>query len=223
MKNKKKLILFLIILFPSLFWVLLEMSTINSKKLPHYGPKTLVAKDTAFYSVSSVFKDLVINENKALDLKSITIDTVNYPLYAVCFVKPSYKADNYRMAGLSEYSQYKKEKITHIPFIIVTPCDGPNTPNCFNEFEKLEKNNSNISNLFWNTSSFDSLNLSYFKDKPVYIDYSFFALIDKKRHIRGYYDGRYVAEIKRLIEEYQHLRLKEEKQVLINTNKIENK
>lgn len=223
MKNKKKLILFLIILFPSLFWVLLEMSTINSKKLPHYGPKTLVAKDTAFYSVSSVFKDLVINENKALDLKSITIDTVNYPLYAVCFIKPSYKADNYRMAGLSEYSQYKKEKITHIPFIIVTPCDGPNTANCFNEFEKLEKNNSNISNLFWNTSSFDSLNLSYFKDKPVFIDYSFFALIDKKRHIRGYYDGRYVAEIKRLIEEYQHLRLKEEKQVLINTNKIENK
>lgn len=223
MKNKKKLILFLIILFPSLFWVLLEMSTINSKKLPHYGPKTLVAKDTVFYSVSSVFKDLVINENKALDLKSITIDTVNYPLYAVCFIKPSYKADNYRMAGLSEYSQYKKEKITHIPFIIVTPCDGPNTANCFNEFEKLEKNNSNISNLFWNTSSFDSLNLSYFKDKPVYIDYSFFALIDKKRHIRGYYDGRYVAEIKRLIEEYQHLRLKEEKQVLINTNKIENK
>lgn len=223
MKNKKKLILFLIILFPSLFWVLLELSTINSKKLPHYGPKTLVGQDTAFYTVSSLFKDIIIGNNKQLEMNSINMDTVNYPLYAVCFIKPSYKTDNYRMAGLSEYSQYKKEKITHIPFVIVTPCDGPNTETCFNEFEKLEKVNSNISNLFWNTSSFDSLNLTYFKGKPVYVDYSFFALIDKKRNIRGYYDGRYVAEIKRLIEEYQHLRLKEEKQVLINTNKIENK
>ena len=42
-------------------------------------------------------------------------------------------------------------------------------------------------------------------------------LIDQDRHIRGYYDGRYVSEIKRLIEEYQHLRLKEEKQKLIQT------
>ena len=45
-------------------------------------------------------------------------------------------------------------------------------------------------------------------------------LIDHNRHVRGYYDGRYVSEIKRLIDEYQHLRLKEEKQKLIETNEI---
>ena len=51
----------------------------------------------------------------------------------------------------------------------------------------------------------------------------FFVLVDSKRHIRGYYDARYISEIKRLIEEYQHLRLKHEKKNLINQNKIENK
>lgn len=44
--------------------------------------------------------------------------------------------------------------------------------------------------------------------------------MDVNRNIRGYYDGRYVAEIKRLIDEYQHLRLKEEKNKLIKSNEI---
>ena len=219
MKNKK-LILFLIILFPSLFWVILELSTINTKKLPHYGPKTLNGKDTVFYKVSSSFMNLPAKENGDSSLVNFNVDTTKYPLYAVCFIKQSYRADNYRMAGLTEYSQYKKEKIKHIPFFIVTECDDKT---CFTEFQRFEKDNSNILNLFWKSTSFDSLNLTYFKEKPVYIDYSFFVLVDKNRNIRGYYDGRYVAEIKRLIEEYQHLRLKEEKKNLINENKIENK
>ena len=86
----------------------------------------------------------------------------------------------------------------------------------------MSLDNKNITNVFWNPSSFDSLNYSYFKAKPYYIDYSFFVLVDENRNIRGYYDGRYVAELKRLIEEYQHLRLKEEKNNMLKKNKIEN-
>lgn len=212
MKNKK-LILFLIILFPSTFWVILEMSTINSKKLPYFGPKTLNGKDSVFYKVDPSFY------NEALK-NVINLDTVNYPVFAVSFIKPGYQKDNFRMEGLTEYAQYKREKIKEIPFIIVTPCDSTN---CFDEFKKLENGNANIHNLFWKTAAFDSVNALYFKEKPIHIDYSFFALIDNQRNIRGYYDGRYVAEIKRLIEEYQHLRLKEEKKNMINSNKIETK
>jgi hypothetical protein len=72
----------------------------------------------------------------------------------------------------------------------------------------------------WPEKSYDSLTYGYFKEKPYYIDFSFFMLIDRQRHIRGYYDGRYVSEIKRLIDEYQHLRLKEEKQKLLKVNEI---
>lgn len=219
MKNKKWILL-LVVLFPSVFWVILELSTINSKKLPHYGPKTLAAKDTVYYQVSSIVKKQEIGDNKQWVLKPLLLDTVNYPIFAISFIKPEYKTDNFRMAGLSEYAQYKREKIKEIPFIIVTPCDSAN---CFDEFKKFEKDNANIRNLFWNSASFDSLNALYFKEKPVYIDYSFFALVDLKRNIRGYYDGRYVSEIKRLIEEYQHLRLKEEKKNIIQSNKIETK
>ena len=89
--------------------------------------------------------------------------------------------------------------------------------------EKLSVGNKNILSLYWNTSSFDSLNKTYFYEKPIYVDYSFFVLIDKNRNIRGYYDARYVSEIKRITEEYQHLRLKEEKDQMVNSHKIESK
>lgn len=212
MKNKK-LILFLIILFPSVFWLILEFSTINSKKLPHFGPAKLAGKDSVFYAVNPSF---YTETGKNL----IHIDTNQYPLFALCFIKQDYLKDNFRMAGLTEYAQYKREKIKEIPFFIVTPCDSVQ---CFDEFKKLENGHDHIRNLFWDTHSFDSLNALYFAKKPIYVDYSFFVLVDVNRNIRGYYDGRYVAEIKRLIEEYQHLRLKEEKKNLINTNKIESK
>ncbi len=218
MKNKK-LLFFVILLFPALFKIILEFTTINSKKLPFYGPKTAPAGDTVFYTVPSVFKTLANGQ----PLQNVVIDTVNFPLYAVCFIKPSYKKDNYRLAGLSEYAQYKKEKIKLVPFIIVTPRSENSDTNCLNDFEKLKQGNPQIYTYYWQSQSFDSLNLIYFKAKPIYIDYSFFVLVDKNRHIRGYYDARYVSEIKRLIEEYQHLRLKEEKKLIIKNNKIESK
>src|ERR1700741_1588093 len=99
MKNKK-LILFLIILFPSLFWVILEFSTINTRKLPHYGPRTLDGKDTVFYKVTSALKTLTTGNDSALN--GFPNDSKENPLYAVCFIKQSYKTDNYRMAGLTE-------------------------------------------------------------------------------------------------------------------------
>ena len=219
MKNKK-LIFFVILLFPALFKIILEFTTINSRKLPHYGPKELVGKDTAFYKVSSDFKSLSAN---TAGLQNLNLDTINFPLFAVCFIKHSYKKDDYRMAGLTEYAQYKKDKIKLVPFVIITPCDGLSDSTCLHEMEKLSVGNKNIYNFYWNPSSFDSLNVRYFKEKPIYVDYSFFVLVDKNRNIRGYYDGRYVSEIKRLTEEYQHLRMKEEKQNMINTNKIETK
>lgn len=222
MKNKK-LIFFVILLFPALFKIILEFTTINSRKLPYYGPKEVVSKDTVFYKVNSEFKKLPLKNSGENNLQAFELDTINYPLFAVCFIKQSYAKDDYRMAGLTEYVQFKKDKIKLIPFVIVTPCDGLNDSTCLREMEKLSIGNNNIVNAYWNQTSFDSLNKTYFKDKPYFVDYSFFVLVDKNRNIRGYYDSRYIAEIKRLTEEYQHLRLKEEKEQMLKTNKIESK
>jgi hypothetical protein len=222
MKNKK-LLFFVILLFPALFKLILEFTSINSKKLPYYGPKELSGTDTVYYTVGSAFKTLPPKNSADSALAVMNLDTVQYPLFAVCFIKPAYKKDNYRLAGLSEYAQYKKDKIKHIPFIIVTPHSSSSDSAGLQGLGKLQIGNPGILPLYWDASSFDSLNMTFFKAKPVYIDYSFFVLVDKYRHIRGYYDARYVSEIKRLTEEYQHMRLKEEKQKVIKINQIESK
>jgi len=135
------------------------------------------------------------------------------------FIKDNYENDAFRISGFWEYVNYTKDKLQHIPFILV--CEKENgVSKTQTAIKQMAKNTQNIHFAGWNKTSFDSLNKVFFKEKPYYVDYSFFVLIDKKRHIRGYYDARYVAEMKRLIGEYQHLRLKEEKQLLINKNEI---
>jgi hypothetical protein len=212
-KNKKWLLL-LIIAFPSFFWLILETSTINSRRLPYYGPKIVKGKgDTTFYQVQDSF-----NLAPASNGQIKKLSKQDFPLYAIVFVNPKYRADAYRLTGLSEYLNYKKEKVQHIPFIIVTP-DSSGISKPYEELKKLTEN-ENVHFYTWPSKDFDKITRNYFAAKPYYIDYSFFMLVDGKRHIRGYYDGRYVSELKRLIEEYQHLRLKEEKQNLINENEI---
>lgn len=212
MKNKRWLLL-LVIVFPSLFWLILETSTINSRKLPHYGPKTALSdKDTMYYQVPRQF--YTHNASGALQA-----DSIPYPLYSIVFIQPKYRADAFRLAGLWEYANYKQDKIEHIPFVLVFPVDSAGHSQEAEELKKLSET-KNIHFYYWPKSSFDSLVKVYFKEKPYYIDYSFFQLIDANNNIRGYYDARYVSETKRFIDEYKHLRLKEEKQLLIEENEI---
>lgn len=215
MKNKK-FILFLIVLFPSAFWLTLELSTINSSRLPFYGPKTVKApKDTVFYTVNQQGMDATLLN-----------DTVNFPVYVICFLKPQDEKDSYKMSGMVEYLKYKQESIQHMPIFWAATCtDTAGNMACKPEVKKqLGLVNPNVYELSYDPARYDALvKQNYFKDKPYYVDYSFLVLVDKHRHIRGYYDGRYVAEVKRLLEEYKHLRLKEEQKKILNTNAIESK
>jgi hypothetical protein len=215
-KNKKWLFL-LIIALPSIFWLILETSTIHSRRLPVYGPKKALGKgDTSYHHVTDRF--YAIPDSSANTLRESIVSRNDYPLYAIIFLSEKYRKDAYRIGGLWEYLNYKKEKIELIPFVLVTEYEAGKT-DAHSELKKLSEH-KNVHFYTWHKNSFDSLVKTYFNQKPYYVDYSFFALVDPDRRIRGYYDGRYVSELKRLIEEYQHLRLKEEKQKLIETNEI---
>ncbi|MBL7932279.1 MAG: hypothetical protein JNL60_10270 [Bacteroidia bacterium] len=215
MKNKKWILL-LIIAFPSFFWLILETSTINSRKLPFYGPKNLDQNhDTIYHVVPDRFGIQTITPSDSA-IKYLSLDT--FPIYAIMFVSPELRPDAYRLTGLWEYINYKKTKIEGIPFVLVTKSENGKSL-AYDELKNLDSA-KNIQFLTLQSSIFENAVKSYFSGKPYYIDYSFFVLVDQNRHVRGYYDARYVSEMKRLIEEYQHLRLKEEKQKLIETNEI---
>jgi len=217
MMKKKQWILVLIILMPSALWLILETSTINSKRLPIYGPKQInKPNDTTFYTVNPSFYQF--NSNDSLSGVPENINIEKNPLYAIAFIKNKYDNESYRLAGLWEYLNYKKSKIEHIPVFLVVENENK-TSKIYDGLKKMA-NNENVFFRHTEKLNFDSLNQTYFKEKPYYVDVSFFVLVDAKRQIRGYYDGRFVAEIKRLIDEYQHLRLKEEKSRLIDKNEI---
>lgn len=217
MKNKKWLLL-LIIALPSLLWIILETSTINSHKLPYYGPKTVKGpKDTIYHTVNSAYN--IIGGTNAAGYGPYMISQADYPVYMIMFVKNKYASESYRIAGLMEFLNYNKEKIEHIPFFLVTESEN-GISQTQNELEKLTKNNKNVKYLTLPKQTFDSLNATHFAKKPYYIDVSFLVLVDNDRHVRGFYDGRFAAEIKRLEQEYKHLRLKEEKQRLLKENEI---
>jgi hypothetical protein len=214
MKNKKWLLV-LIIAFPSFFWLILESSTINSRKLPFYGPKIVIKKgDTSYYKVPDEFYHI----NDSTGSVASKPEPVNYPVYAVILIDNKYRKDSYRLSGLWEYLNYKNQKIEHIPFVLVVQADSGRS-NTYEELKKLS-GSKNVHFCALPEDQFNHVVQAYFKEKPYYIDYSFFMLVDQNRNLRGYYDGRYVSELKRLIEEYQHLRLKEAKQKLTESNEI---
>lgn len=228
MKNKKW-ILILVILFPSGFWVLLELSTINSKRLPYFGPKVLNGKDTVYYKVNDAFYGLPSIASGQRELQNLKVATDGYPVFCLLIMNEKYKREGYRLEGFLDYVQYNHQDLIDIPIFILGACDLASSLDSLNTscptYDYLFdlKKNKSIYNVHWPQRSYDSLTITYFLKKPSHVDYSFFILIDKNRNVRGYYDSRYAAEIKRMLGEYKHLRLKEAKQVMINDNEIKDK
>ena len=158
MKNKKWLML-LVLFLPSTIWLILETSTINSKKLPIYGPRKVVAaNDTSYFKVSDQF--YLLNKKDTLAPTLTKIETDAYPLYAVMFIKDEYKKNDLRLSGLWEFLNYKKQKIEHIPIVLVT-AEQNGRSEIENDLKKLSDGNKNVFFYTWNRSSFDSLNKTY--------------------------------------------------------------
>ncbi len=141
MKNKKWLII-LIVAFPSMFWLILESSNINSRKLPYYGEKLLNKNgDTIYHKVSDLFYEKVNGDSNVNFIQ----EKINYPLYVIVFIDKKYRDDSYRLTGLWEYLNYKKQKIERIPFILVTEYENGKSQA---HDELLKLGNHNIINFF---------------------------------------------------------------------------
>ncbi len=216
MKNKGWIVV-VIILLPSLIWILLDVSLINSKKLNYYGPKKLAnnSQDTIYYSVREELKFL--NHN----LDTIAPDTNQYKVFIIAFIKPEYIKEKFRINQFLTLAHYEPDKIKHIPVFLVYPISLGKP--IFHLKDSLKITLDNIQSLYLPDSIFQKVNQKIFLQKPYYVDFSFAVLIDKNRHIRGYYDWRYADEVKRSIQEFNHLIIKEGYKETLKKNKIEKK
>lgn len=150
-----------------------------------------------------------------------------------------------KLAGLLEFEKYKKEKLDMLDvYILQCPVGVPEKrglPGYRQDYNIVQKkDNQNfyetylkdslgitMGNFYYRTlwvnskEEYDSIRKIFFNQKPVHVFNYFAVLVDKDRHIRGYYDPTYISEVKRMIEEYKHLVLKDEHANMQDVNKIE--
>jgi len=209
--------------------------------MAYYGPKTVNAKgDTVYYSVpDNYFKrnfkgheiyrfedngDETVTRNYTLD--STIIDTTNYPVYVILFLDNKLKKDGYKLEAFFDYAQYKPTEFKNVPVFFVSDYDI-----AFRSMSEKETIiNGDFDSLQINLPSFHPLladskaaNETYFKGKPYYVFNYFAVLVDKQRHIRGYYDPNQNSEVKRMIQEYKHLKTKDEYANTLKQNDLEQK
>ena len=241
--KRKRIILVSIILFPSLLYFLFELTQANFKKMAYYGPKTVSAKgDTIYYSVPDISFDknfkLFIDSNSSTKTygvftpgpssssDSIKIDTTNYPVYVILFLDNSLRKEGYKLKALIDYFQYKPKEFKDVPMFFVSDYNS-----AYGDEPILNKElKGDFDSLKINLPSFHPLlaedkkaNEAYFKGKPYYVFNYFAVLVDKHRHIRGYYDPNQNSEVKRLVQEYKHLKTKDEYANTLKQNDLEQK
>lgn len=208
--------------------------------MAYYGPKTVSAKgDTVYYSVPEVhlkkckttFKvDNVeggefghIDSIKTSACNEFEIDTVNYPVYIILFLDPKLKKEGYKLEAFFDYAQYKPSEFKNVPMFFISDYESALRKDLIKETEL----HGDFDSLKINLPSFHPLlaegktaKEAYFKGKPYYVFDYFAVLVDKHRHIRGYYDPNQNSEVKRLIQEYKHLKTKDEYANTLDQNNI---
>jgi hypothetical protein len=240
----KKVILVSILLIPSLIYFFFELTQANFTKMAYYGPKIPGEKgDTLYYTLPDKAFELysLIREQKTDSLGNDVLSDVLKEKqlagksFIVLFVGENPKRKD-KLSGLMDFIKYKEKEAKELPIVMIKGDDcisGPNYPMVKGRSSELDLsakymvdslgiNFTNISLLSPAADDqIDQLKRMYFEGKPSHIMYHFAVLVDKNRHIRGYYDPDYFGEVKRLDQEYKHLVLKEEHMKMEETDKIE--
>ena len=240
--KKQHIVLLSIILFPGLVYFVFELTQANFKKMAYYGPKTLTSTgDTVYYTVPTIYFDRNLRslrdttshaddaEATALSLykaDSLVIDTARYPVYLILFLDSKLRKDGYKLTAFFDYIQYKPQEFKDVPLFFVSNLSSAlgNNRTTNNElrgdFDSLKITLPNFhSLLIEGTQGKDA----YFNKKPYYVFDYFAVLVDKHRHIRGYYDPNQNSEVKRLLQEYKHLKTKDEYANTLKQNELEKK
>jgi hypothetical protein len=236
--KRKQVILLSIILFPSLLYFLFELTQANFKKMAYYGPKTLSAKgDTIYYSVPEVDFHTDVKARKKTQLlengdeietmvaewNTLSIDTVNYPVYVILFLDSDLRKDGYKLEAFFDYAQYKPAEFKNVPMFFVSTLNDAlgeyidTNRVLMGDFDSLKINLPSFHPLI---AEGKTAKEAYFKGKPYYVFDYFAVLVDKHRHIRGYYDPNQNSEVKRLVQEYKHLKTKDEYANTLDQNNI---
>jgi hypothetical protein len=207
---KKGLVLAAILFFPAFVYVYFALGIPKVTRTPIYGPKLVAGKDT-LYCVIPAFTGLTTGgvpfSSKA---------KLDGQLYVAVFIPPdSLKT---MLPILAEDMLTKKNTYGYGRYVFFMPTDtAGNVPvDAPDMARELKLGVDTAFTVFLRPGLFDSLRLNHYfihdpsSEKDPWQTTTDAVLIDRLGRIRGYYNVRYAADVKRMKEDVNHVRLRDE-------------
>lgn len=187
---------------------IVERDTSIYVKLPYFGPKTFNGKDTVFYKVP----EFILMDNTGAPFG---IEQLHKKIYVTAFLTTYEQSTGPK---LSAHYLYAMKKIAHLKDVhLVSMMMDPDIDSLSIIDYYAYQVHSDPKQWTLVTGIKDSLqsmalNQFLLKDKQnIYsnagkmIGSKWLVLVDKERHIRGYYDGTSTVEVNRMIDEVKVL------------------
>lgn len=203
-KIKKILILSAILLMPSLFYLFLYTGEHNYKKLPYYGNKTAQLNDEGNYD--TINHTIPYFEFTNQDGKKITRDDLLGKVYVADFFFVTCPTICPKMATNMAYIQNKFAERKDLRFLSITVNPEEDSVSVLKEYaKKVHANTANWDFVTGNKEKIYDIAFSGFfvnvaKDSIAeggFLHTKLLILVDKKGHIRGYFDGTVYSEMKK--------------------------
>lgn len=231
MRMKSRLILFTVLLLPTLIYVYFALGVPKGVRAPFFGPRHAIQvtdkngnpkTDTAYYRIP----EFECTTTGGASFKSKSLDG---HLYVAVFVHPDSMAS--LLPLLAEDIRLNRYKYNEARFVFFFPGDSAgNPPATAPDFAtELKLGKDTAWTLFVTPTAFDSLHdLHYFvpdpsRKKDPWQTRSDAVLIDHKSHIRGYYNLHFADELKKLKEDVPYIHFGDEAVQTIEETTIDKK
>lgn len=219
---KKAAILLGILFFPAMVYVYFALGIPKVIKAPIYGPRSAQGKDTLYYSVPAfscaTTGGLSFSSTSELDGR----------LYVGIFIPPdSLKT---MLPIFAEDVLHKKNTYGYARFVFFMHGDsaGQLPPGAADIGKDLGLGVDTAFTVFLSPQQFEKVHADFYvpdparKKDPWQTDYDA-VLIDRLGRIRGYYNIRYAAELKKMKEDVNHVLLRDEGVQTLEESKVEQK
>ncbi|CAN5169951.1 hypothetical protein BH09BAC5_BH09BAC5_19740 [soil metagenome] len=228
---KQRLTLFTVLLLPVLIYIYFALGVPKAFRAPFFGPRHEIQvtdkygnpkTDTAFYSIPP-FK-FATTSGREFDSHSLDGN-----LYLAIFVDPDSMAT--LLPIFAEDLKLNRMSYNYARFVFFYPGDsiGNALPNAPDFASEMHLGTDTAFTVFVTPAQFDSLhNKEYFiadptRKKDPWQTWSDAVLIDHKGRIRGYYNIRYAAELKKMKEDVRYIKFRDEAAETLDNSKVEQK
>lgn len=199
---KKAVLLFSILLFPSVLYLVLSTGKHNFMIRPFYGPKEVIAKgDTLFYQIPDVaFTNCKGSETSLKDLRG------NILVVAFCSQNNLNLESRINSQMLAIQDRFREKSDVRIVSVSLVQ-----ESSALCRIEEAFDVNSEM----WNVGMLKDISVKTFAEdylllpKGDTLNESALVLIDKDGHIRGYRDASQYVEVKELADDIKILKAEE--------------